>query len=1063
MRFVRLQASHFAAIEHAEVELGPGLNVLHGPNDLGKSTLAAALRAALLLPHTSSEADAYVPWRGDFTPRVELTFVDAAERFWRVSKSFGSGTRGSSVLESSKDGRDFVGEAKGREVDDRLRKLLEWGVADAAARTGPRGLPQSFLSHVLLAEQTDVDKILGESLEADPGESGKLRLTRALQAFARDPRFTKLLDQADANVDRLFSATGKPKRGKDSPFQKAAEGVRQLHAELEDLGAQLRATDEAEGRLKLLRDDVGLLAARQADAERALARARSIADAQSARDDAVANLAVIEAAHARVGEKARELATLAAAAEARERELRDAKVAEEAARQALAKATEAQVQATSQKAAGQRAIRKAELQTTLANLETEERDLDARRKEAEQAAELASRVGVLEREREALDRKTKDVRSRLEKARQTLEEARASRQQLQSLLAYGRWAAAASDLELLRAARAEARQESAAADEASQQAAAFRSGVAERALPDAAVVKAIQDLDQELRLAEAALGGGLSATLRLRKGMTIDVRVDEGDTRKARDEETVEASRAIELTVGDVADIRILAGDAGKRRLAEALRQRWNAEARPLLALAGADTASALADARAKADELLRRADTLDRDARHLAEKAAEKEVRAAEVSRLEKRVADLDLALKGCDRDALAGLVRNVKGWETQTETAERKLEQQEKSSRDDESAAAKELAGVDGRLTQLDESLARAKDDADRARASVGDEPATRLDTLEKAKAGIAGRAAVLRAELEKLESAASKAVASAKALVEQAQQASSVAANAARDADDRAKGARSDHDKAGGELATLRRHADELPRGDAEDRVSRCGAALRELDDTGRTISAVDLRDLAASLMTIEADLAARRADLNQAEGALTQVGGAVVRERHQSTKAAALLAESGQAELELDANAWKLLRDTLRDSEATGVQHLGKALGADVGRRFGELTGKRYGDLDLDPGLRVQGIESAGDVRSLDTLSAGTRDQLATLLRLAIAESLGTAIVLDDQLVHTDPARLEWFRAALLRAAALVQVVVVTCRRGDYAVDTPGLVPRNIRFVDLAEKIRRVATG
>src|SRR5262249_28526049 len=62
MRFARVVVEHFRAIERADVTFEPGLNVLHGPNDLGKSTLAAALRAALLLPHGSSEAEEYVPW-----------------------------------------------------------------------------------------------------------------------------------------------------------------------------------------------------------------------------------------------------------------------------------------------------------------------------------------------------------------------------------------------------------------------------------------------------------------------------------------------------------------------------------------------------------------------------------------------------------------------------------------------------------------------------------------------------------------------------------------------------------------------------------------------------------------------------------------------------------------------------------------------------------------------------------------------------------------------------------------------------------------------------------------
>ena len=51
-----------------------GLNVLYGPNDLGKSTLAEALRAALLLPSTSSEHKSFVPSGTDNVPKVVLTF-----------------------------------------------------------------------------------------------------------------------------------------------------------------------------------------------------------------------------------------------------------------------------------------------------------------------------------------------------------------------------------------------------------------------------------------------------------------------------------------------------------------------------------------------------------------------------------------------------------------------------------------------------------------------------------------------------------------------------------------------------------------------------------------------------------------------------------------------------------------------------------------------------------------------------------------------------------------------------------------------------------------------------
>ena len=91
MKLHRLRVENFAAIGEADIEFGPGLNVLYGPNDLGKSTLADAIRLALLLPHTSTHIDPYVPWTGGQDPVVELTFETEAQRIWRVRKEFRKG------------------------------------------------------------------------------------------------------------------------------------------------------------------------------------------------------------------------------------------------------------------------------------------------------------------------------------------------------------------------------------------------------------------------------------------------------------------------------------------------------------------------------------------------------------------------------------------------------------------------------------------------------------------------------------------------------------------------------------------------------------------------------------------------------------------------------------------------------------------------------------------------------------------------------------------------------------------------------------------------------------
>ena len=82
-----LEVEGFGCVVQAKVELGPGLNVLFGPNDLGKSTLAQAVRAALLLQHKSKEHERFKPWHADLVPTVRLAFRSADGKRWRVRKT----------------------------------------------------------------------------------------------------------------------------------------------------------------------------------------------------------------------------------------------------------------------------------------------------------------------------------------------------------------------------------------------------------------------------------------------------------------------------------------------------------------------------------------------------------------------------------------------------------------------------------------------------------------------------------------------------------------------------------------------------------------------------------------------------------------------------------------------------------------------------------------------------------------------------------------------------------------------------------------------------------------
>lgn len=114
------------------------------------------------------------------------------------------------------------------------------------------------------------------------------------------------------------------------------------------------------------------------------------------------------------------------------------------------------------------------------------------------------------------------------------------------------------------------------------------------------------------------------------------------------------------------------------------------------------------------------------------------------------------------------------------------------------------------------------------------------------------------------------------------------------------------------------------------------------------------------------------------------------------------------------------------------------HLGRSLAKPVTEIFSEFTSGRYAQIVLDSGLRFRSVMAEGGERELASLSVGIRDQLATLVRLALAAHLKSVVVLDDQLAQSDPRRLDWFRDRL-RASVRDhdhQIIVITCRPLDY---------------------------
>jgi hypothetical protein len=1073
MRFLRLEVDAFQGIERATVEFGLNLNVLHGRNDLGKSTLVRAIRAALLVSPGSSEARAYVSWQHDRSPRVRLVFQDDDNRYWQVDKTFADGAHAD--LASSKDGVTFVNEAKAREVDERLRKILAWGVPLPGGKGAPRKMSASFLTRVLLAEQSDVDELLQEGIdeEDDNERRGPNRLITTLAALAEDPVFKRVLQSARREYDLYFTETGRKKTGQSSAFVKADEEVKKKQQEVAELEELVQRSQLTEDRLKTLRQQRDEEAdahqeaqdvlktleerrSRQGEREQRAAAHREALAALNAIDERAAQ---VKAADGQVAALEKTRADADAAVQVAAKDLEAATVAEAAAEKAYAQARDEGEQ--------RRERRRQAITQALAELKSQQVELGHRKERLDRAAKAQEEVASA---RAALHLAESDLSfARRQETEATTKKTEAEREvaRARALRAFGQWQQAVEAAQKMKAANAEAEALHARAHEADEQASAAEAGRV-LGLPGANELKELTRLSREKENAEAALGGGLSIQVRPRKPIDLTVTLD-GKASPATVAEqllSVEAQRSVLLALGDQVAIEIQAGAPEQRRRAKDAGERWEREAVPLLRSLGAPDFEALVTLCEQAAEASARATRLRAEAETARSQAGDREAQASTLARLAEQVGAREAALAGQDRVELEKAFRKLgAGWEQQVDTLQSSKEKALAAAVDASHAVQLKIgtattrgADCSRRVTQAEASLTEALGQAAVANAAEA------LEQLEKDLAALIANRAAREAELKALDSDAEAELAGLKKALEAASARRGSADQAHRNKATARDLSRDELSTATGRRDQLRAEWAKVDRPAAEALVKARAAALAELPNeaavTDEHVGAARRRrdDAAARLEELKKELA-------KAEGVLEDSGGAVARERLSEVNDALAKARQAEEAVAVEADSWKLLKETLREVENEEGRHLGRTLAGPVGERFAEVTSGRYARLELGPRLKADGVGISGTAGAevLEGLSVGTKDQLATLLRIVIAEELRSAIVLDDHLAHTDPSRLEWFRAALRRAASTTQVIVVTCRPTDYLApeELAGAEPKDsglLRTVNLDQVIR-----
>lgn len=223
------------------LELGafePGLNILAGPNEAGKSTLVRAIRAAFFERHRSTSVEDLRPWGegSAAAPQIELDFMLDGQPH-RLVKSFLGRKR--CTLQSGARTLDST------DAEDHLAQLFGFSFAGkGASRPEHWGIPGLLWVDQGTGQELDVSHAREHLHDALQGQAGAS--ASALAATGGD----ELLEKLRAERNQLLTSTGKPR----ATYAEALEQVADLRSRLQALDMQIVSYRQQVDQLAALRE-----------------------------------------------------------------------------------------------------------------------------------------------------------------------------------------------------------------------------------------------------------------------------------------------------------------------------------------------------------------------------------------------------------------------------------------------------------------------------------------------------------------------------------------------------------------------------------------------------------------------------------------------------------------------------------------------------------------------------------------------------------------------------------------------------------------------------------------
>lgn len=236
MYLEEIEVRNWRGIGHQQLKLEPGLNIIHGPNECGKSSLRQAIRAAFLQNPTSKtrEALAVKTWGSKSAPFVRVDFHLDGD-VWRIEKLFFS-PKGSRL---SRNGTLVA-------ADGDVHKKLE----------------------ALLAQAVWLGSLWSEQGDTSIPEVPRSLRGKLVAEEVVSPGLLWLEDQIKRQEGEYWTPTGRPKgklqeaRGRVGEADEAADDAEQ---ELEETNRISEAMGELQDELQQTRVEEAELAERLAD------------------------------------------------------------------------------------------------------------------------------------------------------------------------------------------------------------------------------------------------------------------------------------------------------------------------------------------------------------------------------------------------------------------------------------------------------------------------------------------------------------------------------------------------------------------------------------------------------------------------------------------------------------------------------------------------------------------------------------------------------------------------------------------------------------------------------